>query len=79
MLKKKNVKWASAAVRSNHSAVDFNGTYLLTTVEQEELWILHMHIALVEKLPLTTSGSPVRSEVEIIDVFLGMSLFCVYG
>jgi hypothetical protein len=40
-------------------------TNILTTVGQEELWILHMHIALVEKLPLTTSGSPVRSDLEI--------------
>lgn len=44
------------------------GTLYITTThlifvspeEKEELWILHMHIALVEKLPLTTSGSPVR-------------------
>jgi len=28
--------------------------------EKEELWILHMHISSVDKLPLTTSGSPVR-------------------
>jgi len=28
--------------------------------EKEELWILHMHISTVEKLPLTTSGSPLR-------------------
>jgi len=28
--------------------------------EKEELWILHTHISVVEKLPLTTSGSPIR-------------------
>lgn len=44
------------------------GTLYITTThlifvspqEKEELWILHMHINLVDKLPLTTSGSPVR-------------------
>jgi len=44
------------------------GTLYITTThlifvspeEKEELWILHMHINVVDKLPLTTSGSPVR-------------------
>jgi len=44
------------------------GTLYITTThlifvspqEKEELWILHMHISSVDKLPLTTSGSPVR-------------------
>jgi len=44
------------------------GTLYITTThlifvsaeEKEELWILHMHISNVEKLPLTTSGCPVR-------------------
>jgi len=44
------------------------GTLYITTThlifvspeEKEELWILHMHISVVEKLPLTTSGSPLR-------------------
>jgi len=44
------------------------GTLYITTThlifvspeEKEELWILHMHINIVEKLPLTTSGSPLR-------------------
>jgi len=44
------------------------GTLYITTThlifvspeEKEELWILHMHINSVDKLPLTTSGSPVR-------------------
>jgi len=44
------------------------GTLYITTThlifvspeEKEELWILHMHISVVEKLPLTTRGSPVR-------------------
>ncbi len=62
MLKKKKCTFQPphAPTTRLYSIVDFNGTYLLTTVGQEELWILHMHIALVEKLPLTTSGSPVR-------------------
>ena len=41
------------------------GTLYITTThlifvspeEKEELWILHMHLNIVEKLPLTTSGS----------------------
>jgi len=44
------------------------GTLYLTTThlifvspeEAEELWLLHMHLNTVEKLPLTTSGSPLR-------------------
>ena len=44
------------------------GTLYITTThlifvspeEKEELWILHMHLNIVEKLPLTTSGSPLR-------------------
>ncbi|XP_023349401.1 myotubularin-related protein 6 [Eurytemora carolleeae] len=44
------------------------GTLYITTThlifvspeDKEELWILHMHISSVDKLPLTTSGSPVR-------------------
>jgi len=44
------------------------GTLYITTThlifvspeEKEELWILHMHLNLVEKLPLTTSGTPIR-------------------
>eukprot|EP00088_Acartia_fossae_P024833 TRINITY_DN2569_c0_g1_i17.p1 TRINITY_DN2569_c0_g1~~TRINITY_DN2569_c0_g1_i17.p1 ORF type:complete len:617 (-),score=109.11 TRINITY_DN2569_c0_g1_i17:222-2072(-) len=44
------------------------GTLYITTThlifvspqEKEELWILHMHMSSVEKMPLTTSGSPVR-------------------
>ena len=44
------------------------GTLYITTThlifvspeEKEELWILHMHLNMVEKLPLTTSGSPLR-------------------
>merc|ERR1712130_341104 len=33
---------------------------LVSPEEKEELWILHMHISTVEKLPLTTSGSSIR-------------------
>jgi len=44
------------------------GTLYITTThlifvspeEKEELWILHMHLNVVEKLPLTTSGTPIR-------------------
>ncbi|XP_063232371.1 myotubularin-related protein 6 isoform X3 [Bacillus rossius redtenbacheri] len=44
------------------------GTLYLTTTHlifgdpdgKKELWILHMHIASVEKLPLTTTGSPLQ-------------------
>jgi len=44
------------------------GTLYITTThlifvspeQKEELWILHMHINVVDKLPLTTSGSPLR-------------------
>ena len=44
------------------------GTLYITTThlifvspeEKEELWILHMHLNLVEKLALTTSGTPIR-------------------
>jgi len=44
------------------------GTLYITTThlifvspeEKEELWILHMHLNIVEKLPLTTSGTPIR-------------------
>jgi len=44
------------------------GTLYITTThlifvspeEKEELWILHMHISGVDKLPVTTLGSPVR-------------------
>jgi len=45
-----------------------SGTLYITTThlifvspeEKEELWILHMHLNTVDKLPLTTGGSPIR-------------------
>jgi len=65
---------ATPKVESVHKLNNINprestvGTLYITTThlifvspeEKEELWILHMHISSVDKLPLTTSGSPVR-------------------
>ena len=59
------IVFLSSVLRLNHFQV---GSLYITTThlifvspeEKEELWILHMHISTVEKLPLTTSGSPLR-------------------
>ena len=45
---------------SRSGTVHLTASHLLFVSPGHELWILHMHLSSVDKLPLTTGGSPLR-------------------